>query len=454
MQDRLHLLKVGGECRIIFTPITISVTMTSTGVLDDSRVGPRIVFLDSILKEDGTEFHSLFGMYPYGPESSYERDRYGSENEKEVELLTIDGVQEHMEMLVDAMSAPHPSVLQVWPHFLPVCDWVRGCIGVGESNDRAGGLCGNDLFQQMWNLGVSQYLLCTIGQHAKCRLYSDIGWWHVKNRIDEMDQELGEYINFLHIVRNEYLEVSSEYQSYQCAPAKFCTVPTMSSSDMSTRQIQLQARNSIRRNSMMIELDELLKYMLDNGHGHVLAQFTSAQYQRYEAGENLVSPNWTNKAINAYMLDKTGFIHTERSLEEEDMQGSITTRLERNLATYPGHPWKEYVQHLSNQVSTLRRAYRSSQAGCSGCKENESMVTGFKTCSKCNLAKYCSKECQVIDWAKHKKVCPLLAKLNVREGCCTEDSSGWKVRWYQRLQKKWCKEKKQHPILCGYHACS
>lgn len=38
---------------------------------------------------------------------------------------------------------------------------------------------------------------------------------------------------------------------------------------------------------------------------------------------------------------------------------------------------------------------------------------GDKKCSKCKIACYCSRECQVADFPKHKRVCKILAKMNL-----------------------------------------
>ena len=36
---------------------------------------------------------------------------------------------------------------------------------------------------------------------------------------------------------------------------------------------------------------------------------------------------------------------------------------------------------------------------------------GAKRCSKCHAVSYCSKECQVADWARHRRLCvPLVIK--------------------------------------------
>ena len=33
------------------------------------------------------------------------------------------------------------------------------------------------------------------------------------------------------------------------------------------------------------------------------------------------------------------------------------------------------------------------------------IIKDLKYCSRCNVIKYCSKECQVFDWKKHKQIC-------------------------------------------------
>jgi hypothetical protein len=41
-----------------------------------------------------------------------------------------------------------------------------------------------------------------------------------------------------------------------------------------------------------------------------------------------------------------------------------------------------------------------------GCMRTEDYITRFSSCGNCNLAPYCSRECQVSDWkARHKKIC-------------------------------------------------
>lgn len=51
--------------------------------------------------------------------------------------------------------------------------------------------------------------------------------------------------------------------------------------------------------------------------------------------------------------------------------------------------------------------------GCSnrGCKRTETVDQKFSRCSKCKVAIYCSRDCQIADWKiRHKKVCKEAAK--------------------------------------------
>lgn len=53
---------------------------------------------------------------------------------------------------------------------------------------------------------------------------------------------------------------------------------------------------------------------------------------------------------------------------------------------------------------------------CSGCGKKEMKLGRMKSCSKCKAAFYCSKECQVQDWATHKKQCKKAETVAPRKG--------------------------------------
>jgi hypothetical protein len=44
----------------------------------------------------------------------------------------------------------------------------------------------------------------------------------------------------------------------------------------------------------------------------------------------------------------------------------------------------------------------SNNLACNNCQEKKEKLM---TCGKCKIAKYCCKECQVLDWDNHKESC-------------------------------------------------
>ena len=59
----------------------------------------------------------------------------------------------------------------------------------------------------------------------------------------------------------------------------------------------------------------------------------------------------------------------------------------------------------------VRLEWQYDQKRCSNCGK-ASAVDNLKTCGKCGIAKYCSRECQVADWPKkHKEHCKEMNRL-------------------------------------------
>ncbi|KAK7043048.1 hypothetical protein VNI00_008786 [Paramarasmius palmivorus] len=63
----------------------------------------------------------------------------------------------------------------------------------------------------------------------------------------------------------------------------------------------------------------------------------------------------------------------------------------------------------SRAVTTASGVARPKFAICGGC---DTAKEGLMRCSGCNQRTYCSKECQKIDWPKHKDICKLMRKPN------------------------------------------
>ena len=57
---------------------------------------------------------------------------------------------------------------------------------------------------------------------------------------------------------------------------------------------------------------------------------------------------------------------------------------------------------------------------CFACSKREPIESStLKTCSKCGLAQYCNKECQIKGWTTHKKTCGILKKAFQRSEVAT-----------------------------------
>ena len=57
---------------------------------------------------------------------------------------------------------------------------------------------------------------------------------------------------------------------------------------------------------------------------------------------------------------------------------------------------------------------------CFACSKREPIGSStLKTCSKCGLAQYCNKECQIKGWTTHKKTCGILKKAFQRSEVAT-----------------------------------
>ena len=60
------------------------------------------------------------------------------------------------------------------------------------------------------------------------------------------------------------------------------------------------------------------------------------------------------------------------------------------------------LRTLQAAHSTAGRAQVSPKSTCDACAQN---AAGLRMCSRCKLASYCSRECQVAHWKEHKRVC-------------------------------------------------
>ncbi|KAI1208093.1 uncharacterized protein F4807DRAFT_462177 [Annulohypoxylon truncatum] len=95
-------------------------------------------------------------------------------------------------------------------------------------------------------------------------------------------------------------------------------------------------------------------------------------------------------ALNEYKNNGTPWITGSKNFAE--MQSSKT-----DLGL--GDPfWYSGLGHSADEAPT---AEMSSKA-CLSCRDNE---PNLLRCSRCKMARYCSKDCQRYDWGVHKRVC-------------------------------------------------
>ena len=106
--------------------------------------------------------------------------------------------------------------------------------------------------------------------------------------------------------------------------------------------------------------------------------------------------------------------HITRLLSDElDTERRKNERLKYNLRQMR---WEldEARDNLVNAKKVARTMYEQSLSKCTrpACENferpynpNDPQPHGFDKCSKCHMAKYCSRECQAEDWAHHKRKC-------------------------------------------------
>ncbi|KAF9485115.1 hypothetical protein BDN70DRAFT_989146 [Pholiota conissans] len=65
-------------------------------------------------------------------------------------------------------------------------------------------------------------------------------------------------------------------------------------------------------------------------------------------------------------------------------------------------------QPLEESTKTQKETHRK----CGQCEVLEPEGVSYKTCSKCQMVFYCSKECQTLHWRRHKPTCPYARRLD------------------------------------------
>ena len=65
---------------------------------------------------------------------------------------------------------------------------------------------------------------------------------------------------------------------------------------------------------------------------------------------------------------------------------------------------ESYFITQSPQAYRVQKEEEAKYSLCSGC-EQRVLRTDLKKCGKCRVTRYCSRECQLGDWKKHKRYC-------------------------------------------------
>ncbi|KAJ7488135.1 hypothetical protein FB451DRAFT_732577 [Mycena latifolia] len=103
--------------------------------------------------------------------------------------------------------------------------------------------------------------------------------------------------------------------------------------------------------------------------------------------------------------------------------------------------------------SEIRSNVRSYFQVCSGCRNKASKTAQLKQCSRCLIARYCSKECQAADWKTHKETCadttsPVHLKLTKR--LVANDSLMFEVQLYAILALGLLENPENDRVSCLY----
>eukprot|EP01084_Bolivina_argentea_P320133 555413_1 len=102
-----------------------------------------------------------------------------------------------------------------------------------------------------------------------------------------------------------------------------------------------------------------------------------------------------------YILDKS-----ERMLRKMEWNEKVTLYIQtRSNSNY----YEIRNDHRASQK--IKQLHRISRYGtlecqiCLNCNKREKYETEYKLCGKCQIAKYCSRQCQKMDWKQHKIQC-------------------------------------------------
>lgn len=88
-------------------------------------------------------------------------------------------------------------------------------------------------------------------------------------------------------------------------------------------------------------------------------------------------------------------------LKKKNAQHPVVTKLQ-SIMSFTSFIQKEVESELKNGYKSCRK--------CNKMEHDVEFQKGLMKCSRCKSAFYCSRECQVADWKRHKKICLPVSK--------------------------------------------
>jgi len=144
--------------------------------------------------------------------------------------------------------------------------------------------------------------------------------------------------------------------------------------------------------SIKLAMDFVRKFEADR---HVIELEGGAALEGMLAGEEL-------DKLTAYLREHEAVVRGQKS--KSDAMDSLFGGDDREEVRHTGSLMgKMKLSHKKLAKDADKMGYK--QCENADCDKVESQPRQFSTCTRCKWASYCSKECQVGDWKRHKKEC-------------------------------------------------
>eukprot|EP00554_Chaetoceros_debilis_P006062 CAMPEP_0194076180 /NCGR_PEP_ID=MMETSP0149-20130528/3024_1 /TAXON_ID=122233 /ORGANISM="Chaetoceros debilis, Strain MM31A-1" /LENGTH=569 /DNA_ID=CAMNT_0038756851 /DNA_START=66 /DNA_END=1775 /DNA_ORIENTATION=+ len=119
---------------------------------------------------------------------------------------------------------------------------------------------------------------------------------------------------------------------------------------------------------------------------------------------------WT-AALHDHQQVLAGVITRDELMSKEDKEKYKTNHKEKRHTGTRGGKMKSSHKKLDKDASKVGLKFCANL----DCKMIEPYANNFSTCARCCYTAYCSRDCQKVDWKRHKKECKEKAKLAKEE---------------------------------------